>query len=61
MKTASSIKKYNMAKEKLSEAVSKFPVQYKSDKFLEDRNKKLLAREDVAQEANFEDGGNFLL
>ena len=49
-----------MTKEKLSEAARKFPVRYKSDEFLKDRNKKLLAREDVAQEANFENGGNFL-
>ena len=42
---------------KLAEAVRKYTVLYdKGDKFFKDRNKKRLAWEDVAKEANFTDG-----
>ena len=47
----------NMAEERLAEAVRKYPVLYdKSDKYFKDKNKKLLAWEDVAQDAHFENG-----
>ena len=51
-----------MADEKLAEAVPKYPVLYdKMDKCFKDRNKKLLAWEDVAREANFENGENIII
>ena len=46
-----------MAEERLVEAVRNYPVLYdKSDKDFKDKNKRLLAWEDVAQEACFENG-----
>ena len=51
---------FNMAaqkEEKLAEALRIYPVLFdKSDRFFKDRNKKRLAWEDVAKEANFDSG-----
>jgi len=45
----------------LAEAVRKYPALYdKRDKYFKDRNKKRLAWEDVAKEANLANGKNIL-
>ena len=46
-----------LKEEKLAEAVRKYPVLFdKSDIYFKDINKKRLAWEDVAKEANFDSG-----
>ena len=47
--------------QKLAEAVRKYPVLYdKQDKYFKDKNKKRLARQDVAKEVKLENGNKIL-
>ena len=51
------IKMAALQEERLSEAVRKYPVLYdKADRYFKDKAKKQLDLEDVAKEANLENG-----
>ena len=56
-KHAKKIKMAAQQEERLCEAVKEYPVLYsKADRYLKDKAKKQLAWEDVAKEANLENG-----